>query len=352
MYITKNILYLGWLGKGNVGDDVLFELFKQMVYETYPQTTNKTAINIDSYPMIPHYEMDISFYDLIVLGGGSLLHLPYWLRICQKGMKKNVPVVTWGTGIDGMYRTEEDLGVIAKYLTPFKGIYNHFDYLSVRGPYTKQILEQAGTTQSIYTIGDPGLFYSPKNNHPAMPAKEHQRHILVNWGTAYNHLPKVTEAKLANEMKLAITALIQQGYYISIYPIWTEDIPSVKLLAEQVNHSRCTALTRVYEAKTMMKMLEQSYVTINLKLHGNILSAAANRPFICLAYGGKCFDFSASADFLDYTIAAHTAEHQDIIPLVSNLKDNYMSAVNKIKDTKKHYHSNFKEAMDYITRIL
>lgn len=42
----KNILYLGWLGKGNVGDDVLFELFKVMFYK-YHQSERKTFAEND-----------------------------------------------------------------------------------------------------------------------------------------------------------------------------------------------------------------------------------------------------------------------------------------------------------------
>ena len=102
----KNILYLGWLGKGNVGDDILFELFKHMFYK-YHQSKDNYIVNIDAHPNVNNYKIEVAYYDLIVLGGGSILHLPFYLNICAEAIGKQIPVVTWGTGIDWFFRPED-----------------------------------------------------------------------------------------------------------------------------------------------------------------------------------------------------------------------------------------------------
>jgi len=92
----KNILYLGWLGRANVGDEVLFELFKTMIYKYFKPNNQNVMINIDMYPNHSNYKIDLSTYNLIVLGGGSLINLPFYLNICEEGLKKGIPVVSLG----------------------------------------------------------------------------------------------------------------------------------------------------------------------------------------------------------------------------------------------------------------
>lgn len=347
MNTTKNILYLGWLGKGNVGDDVLFELFKQLFYKHYP-TRKNTAVNIDSYPIVNHYEIDLSNYDLIVLGGGSLLHLPYWLHICSIGISKNIPVASWGTGIDGLFKSEGEAITLANPLRAYQSIYNQLDYISVRGPYTKTMLQHAGTKKDIYVIGDPALHYSTAGENVAA----NNQHIMVNWGTAYNHLSKECESDAEDELCLAIRTLIEKGYHISIYPIWIADIPAVRQLALKVNHPRCIALEKVYEAKILLKMLQQCYATINLKLHANVLSAAANRPSISLAYSGKCFDFAVGLGMLEYTIAVESVTCADIMKRFWALKHDYDANVLQLEEAKSKYSPKLITSIYNITSLL
>src|SRR5690554_5282181 len=104
---VNNILYLGWLGQGNVGDDVLFELFKQMFYQNIDRKDESIEYNIDGYIPISDYHWSLEAYDLVVLGGGSIFHLPFWLSLCKEAELLNIPVISWGTGIDGHYTGDE-----------------------------------------------------------------------------------------------------------------------------------------------------------------------------------------------------------------------------------------------------
>src|SRR5690606_20459936 len=97
----KKILYLGWLGYNNIGDDVLYELFEKMFHK---YKTISEEVQIEPLNSSINQEMDLSNYDLIVLGGGSLFNIPQLIDICSKAIKQNIPVVSWGTGIDGFYK--------------------------------------------------------------------------------------------------------------------------------------------------------------------------------------------------------------------------------------------------------
>ena len=354
MVQIKNILYLGWLGKGNVGDDVLFELFKFMFYKYHPSKSNDIAVNIDAFPIVQNYKVDLSAYDLIVLGGGSLIHLPYWLNICAEGMRSGIPVVSWGTGFDGAYKEKHyhSLKLTENHVDYFKSIYEKFDYLSVRGPFTTKMLTNLGVEKEIHEIGDPALVYVSEifDNHLEV-VKEH-KHILINWGTSHNNIFGRNELFIEEELVTVIRTLILQGYIISIYPIWTEDINAVKRLGQKVNDDRCNVQEVVYEAKILQKVIQNSYLSINLKLHANILAAAAGRPFISLAYRGKCFDFSTTVDCLDYTIATDAVTSDRILDLVQNIEHDYDDIVEKFNVAKAKYHPRLIESIQVISGIL
>lgn len=356
-YITnkvKNILYLGWLGKGNVGDDVLFELFKSMFYKYYKIPSNSTVVNIDSYPMVSNYKLDIRNYELIVLGGGSLLHLPYWLNICSEAIKQNIPVVSWGTGIDGFYKSVylNSLALSSEMAIKFKNIYEQFKYISVRGPFTQNALLNIGVKNEIDEIGDPALIYADEILGEQQSLVKNNKNILLNWGTSYNNIFGKNEDKVEHELVSVAKSLISKGYSITIYPIWTEDIEPVKRLGEKINDKKCEVISDVYDAKTLQKLISQSYMTINLKLHANILSASANVPFISLAYRGKCYDFAKTVDSLEYVISTDQVTSSKIIQMVSGVEDNYRNIIKRFNNAKEKYRPKLINSIKTISNIL
>lgn len=99
-------------------------------------------------------------------------------------------------------------------------------------------------------------------------------------------------------------------------------------------------------------MINDSYLSINMKLHANILSAAANRPFISLAYRGKCFDFAQTVHCSDYTIATDSVRAHNILALVEDIERNYKNVVNKIKRAKEKYYPRLMESIQTISMII
>lgn len=348
------MLYLGWLGKGNVGDDVLFELFKYMLYKYGQSHTKGDVVNIDAYPTVHDYQVNLSAYDLIVLGGGSLIHLEYWLNLCAEGMRSGIPVVSWGTGFDGPYKEKDyhSTALNEQDINFFSTIYEQFNYLSVRGPFTAKMLTNLAIAKEIHEIGDPAFLYVSEvfDNHLEM-VKQH-KHILINWGTSHNNIFGGNELAVEQELVTVIRKLISKGYTITIYPIWTEDVHAVKRLGKKVNDERCHVQEIVYEAKILQKVIHNSYLSINIKLHANILSAASNRPFISLAYRGKCFDFSKAVNCLDYTIATDEVTAGKIIDLVNDIEQNYDNVAERFEFAKAKYHPRVVDSIRVISGFL
>lgn len=349
----KNVLYLGWLGEGNVGDDVLFELFKVMFYKYATINHQKTAVNIDAFQLNQQYEMNVAYYDLVVLGGGSLLHLPYWLKICKDAMKNGVPVTTWGTGIDGYYKNNpKHTASLEQTISKYKSIYEQFSFISVRGPITKNILRKIGLKSKIHEIGDPALLYAVETFGEIPINRSDSKQILINWGTAYNRIFGFNESYIEQQLTIVIRDLLKKGYSIKLYPIWINDISAVNQLKEKINDNRCLAQLKVLDAKTTQKMILDSYLTINFKLHPNIFSASANKPFISFAYRGKCFDFSETVNCTNYTIATDDVSSNKIIHLIDDINENYDDVVKKYLVAKKIYYPRLIHSIQSISSLL
>lgn len=349
----KNILYLGWLGKANVGDDVLFELFKTMFYR-YHKSKDESIVNIDAHPSINNYKIEYSNYDLIVLGGGSLINHPIYLNACLEGINNGIPVVSWGTGLDGAFRREHlnTINLNPENAGQFKAIYEKFEYISVRGPFTRNMLNNIGVKKTIHEVGDPALAYAKEIFGDQLTKGESNKNILVNWGTSYNNIFGNNEMKVEQELVHTIHKLISLGYKITVYPIWTEDIEPVKRLVRKVNNKNCQAITEVYEAKILQVMISQFYMSINLKLHANILSASVDLPFISLAYRGKCFDFAESVNCVKYAIATDEVTSEGILELVNDIEYNYNYIVQAITKAKNRYYPELIKSIYKISEIL
>lgn len=352
----KSILYLGWLGQGNVGDDVLFEFFQRMFYQSIDRSNNKFEYIIDQYIPYPGYKYSLESYDLVVLGGGSLISLPYWLDLCKDAQSLGVPVVSWGTGIDGFYTVDsldnkkeiynlmtED--IIDKILEVVGGL----KYISVRGMLTKKILEYAGVdSKKINCVGDPALLYN--NGYGKSSSKS--KNVLINWGTSNNNIFGRDETKVEEQLETAIQILLNKGYSVTIYPIWVKDIPYVQRLGQKFTESNLSVIDQVIDAKGLIRLISENSFTINLKLHANILSAAMDIPFISLAYRGKCFDFADSVNCNDLAVSTDQLHAGKILELVDFIEQNYEEVAERLRESKKHYEVELIKVFDIINGLL
>lgn len=345
----KSILYLGWLGQGNIGDDVLFEIFNHL-FNKYNRLTDNVKIHPFS---LNSKNLNLTSYDLIVLGGGSLLHLPYWLNICKEAIKLNIPVVSWGTGIDGFYKNEhiDNIALSPQTIEQYRNVIEQFKYLSVRGPFTKNALINSGIKNEIYEIGDPALLYETEMINK-IPEIKNRKNILINWGTSHNNVFGKNEKYIEELLVKVVKTLIRNGYTITVYPIWNEDIEPVKQLVNKINNKNCIGISEVYNALRLQNMINESYLTINLKLHANILSASGNVPFISLAYRGKCIDFAKSVDCLEYAVPTDELSHEKILNLITDIEENYQNIIIRLKKSKEKYHVKLLESFNIISKIL
>lgn len=298
----KKVLYLGWIGFKNLGDELLWELFKQHFDGRYHAESVEL---IPSKPGVPVNDMNL--YDTVILGGGSLL-VPGYVDLAHNALLAGKKVAIWGTGFDCL---EQPAALNAKWLDEktankiaelVKGAF----YFGVRGPLTYRVLEAAGIPlEGAIVSGDPGILLPV----PSVPESETKRKIAINWGTTYNKLFGRDEIRVEDELAAAAREWSRQGYSLYLYPVWGPDRASLERLAGKIGTDADIEVEqKLLGTAPLTEKLAGCHFSVNFKLHANLLSYAADLPFITLGYRFKCFDFVQSVDLLDFIIPTDTPD--------------------------------------------
>ncbi|WP_440896767.1 polysaccharide pyruvyl transferase family protein [Amphibacillus sp. Q70] len=342
----KKVLYIGWIGYKNLGDELMFDLFKEQF------STLGDDYTLDSANIEPKYLKNVALqeYDLIVLGGGSILggkgHFihPYIISYLYECISLNKKVMIWGSGIDWVPKPliehlENNILIPFSVSDDLKQkiavVFEKSVWSGVRGPLTLKILEQYGV-QNCHISGDPGFLLNldqRANKHPmkmALDSAEPNKKVVgVNWGTSFNNIYGGDEQKVEEQLADALNQLIEKGYHIYLYTVWGTDLPAIERLHSKLVDSTKVTLDRtLYDHNELLALMQDFMFTINFKLHANYLSLAANVPFIALGYRSKMFDFVKSVNLEDFIIST---DESNISEQILSMESEILSRQSEIK---------------------
>ena len=339
----KKILYLGWLGNGNVGHELLFEIFKKMI--TKEGKNHKLPIIIDKYLQVENYEIDLTQYDLVVLGGGSIFS-SYLEEVCLKANSYNVPVIIWGSGLDNREEKQVD-DIIKTYNNNEKYLCNARTRIianlaalaGVRGNIEKHMLDD----ERVDVLGDPSIIFGLlSENYPRIKEVEDfidndENLILINWGTSYNNIIGNDEENLRKSLEEAAKELLKRGYKIIVYPTWNLDIDLCRAFVNNLNSSNVYLIERVYDGYGLAGIIQKCKFTINFKMSGTLLSMAMKKPFISLAYGLKSYSFAESIDSEDLILFTNEVSEDKLLKKIEYVEENYNRLQRRFEDFIKIY---------------
>ncbi|HEO8420466.1 TPA: polysaccharide pyruvyl transferase family protein [Yersinia enterocolitica] len=319
------VLYLGYLGVNNIGDEVCYEAFAQACKRwlkeedyslfTYPINSDKTLKEF--YALKP--------FDVVILGGGSLFQGNFFIDLALEAIELKLPLYCYGTGID--YMTEDTIesfkkGAFQLSSTTFnnkeinsekiKKVIEYSAFAGLRGPLTLKYIKSLNPSpaSNYQIIGDSGMLFTPlKDDYIKKTYLNNvsQKIIAVNWGTTQNILFGYDEYKLKNQMIQACKDLLKKGYQIVIFPMWDVDVAYCRDLYNSIKENgKVTFIPEVCTASQIYHFLSLCHFSLNLKLHANVLSASSGTPFVQLAYRSKGVDFAASIHQLPYTVLTNT----------------------------------------------
>lgn len=309
----RKVLYLGWIGFNNLGDEWMWEMFKAMA-EAHLKKEEHQII-----PSFPHVEWKkVSLYDTVVLGGGSLI-IPGYVDLVHEALELGKTIVIWGSGHDRLHKwvpsedgrlSPEAAAEKAEYRRKLKQVMEQSAYCGVRGPWTIDYIDSLGALpKHIGISGDSAMLMNALKPvsapQPAGGSLGQSRTIGINWGTSYNRIYGGNEERVEDALAAAGRSLLALGYKLHLYSVWGADKEALARLYRKLGQDeRVTFDPKVYAAEDYVQLLSGFEATINFKLHANLLSAAANVPFVCIGYRFKSFDLMHGLDLADWIAAA------------------------------------------------
>lgn len=312
----QTVLYIGWVGYNNLGDELMWELFR------YRFEANEQWRDFDLVPSGPGVPTDdMSAYDSVVLGGGSLL-IPGYIDLAHDALRAGKPVCIWGSGhdrlgADPLLEPRPDW-LDASTATKLAETVDGARYCGVRGPLTRRLLEVSGVPMSrVIVSGDPGLLLPGRRQHPIGTngdAQPEPPQIGINWGTTYRKLLGGDEMHAEDGLAAAAREWLRLGYRLYLYPVWGQDREPLRRLAGKIGDDpRVVVEPDVLDVGPLTDKLAACRFTVNFKLHANLLSYAADVPFVCIGYRFKCFDFVRSVDLSDFIVPTDAPRFPELL---------------------------------------
>jgi polysaccharide pyruvyl transferase WcaK-like protein len=342
--LTK-LLYLGEIGYQNAGDEVMWDLFKQKANRF---TTNYMDVLVACRQEYAH----ISGYDIIVLGGGSLI-APSYISLLNKAMDLKKSIYIWGSGVDKIAGRVGLDNLLSRKAVPvnlvdrntvnqLNKIIQYSRYAAVRGPLSHSFLKSIGVnTSKVRISGDPAFLLHKNDTAKGLFTnffEPGEAVVGINWGTAQHSIYGVKEVDVEDQLAAAAKSLIHKGYSILLYHVWPDDIPASKRLLSKIGRPDKVKLADTAYPYQIMSLIKKCRFTINLKLHAAIFSAVMGVPFISLGYRFKMFDFASSISMLPFVVPTDSLSlNIDILRLSRHIETNHTNLVKVMKREIKKY---------------
>ena len=349
----RNILYLGFIGFTNLGDEVGYQSFLQnLARKSRGHQYHVIPYDLRSKPSIAQIAKTQHIND-VVIGGGSLLQGSAFIQPAQEAISLKLPLWIYGTGIDYMAEAYVESimhGHFPEQATVFedkeinlpalKKIFEYSQFNGIRGPLTLHFLTRhCMAEKKIRIMGDPGLVYSPRSDKRILHLLKKQpnptgRIVAINWGGSYNSVFGGDERRVRLQVAQQAKRLINDGYRIVVFPMWDNDRAECRQLCHDIDMpDRCVLIPETPTIDSVCTLLKKSRFSINFKLHANVLSALMGTPFISLAYRSKCYDFALSLNLGEYCISTSETNISTKITHLANRIGSGRRAI--IKDMKR-----------------
>ncbi|WP_368654246.1 polysaccharide pyruvyl transferase family protein [Ornithinibacillus sp. 4-3] len=354
----KRVLYIGWIGYNNLGDELMYECFKEEFYKL----GNSYKLDLVNNEKRYLDNANLADYDLIVLGGGSILSgadypiQPYIIDTLYRALQLNKKIMIWGSGIDWVPKSYisdakiDFLKTTESFRKKLNTVFDQSVWSGVRGPLSQQVLQQVGVKNEVLISGDPAFLLSDPMNKNLFPPPflADDKVIGVNWGTSYHRIYGGNEFTLEDRFANALNQLVEKGYKIYFYIMWETDLePTKRLAAKLTDQSAYKLDEKLYSADRLMALMKHFVFTINFKLHASYLSLAAQVPFIALAYRFKAFDFALSILLEELAIATDEVNLADqIISLEEKILKESSDIIEIMEKHKQYYRSKLKEPFE------
>jgi polysaccharide pyruvyl transferase WcaK-like protein len=280
--VAPLVAYLGWHGRGNVGDDAIYDAVRL-------QLPDATFLDL---PRFPHEVIRARAtglnrslrHGVQVMGGGTLVGTRYFRRLVKRGLALtgNNGSYAIGVGVEDPDFVRRKYGSGTDELKRWAPLLSEFRTVSVRGPRSAELLSEVGL--NVEVSGDPALLLP----RPAVAPEDGL--IGVNLGFGDDDLWGQDPATVANEISVALRHLASQGHrFVGILMN-----PADRRWTESALDGIAADIVAPGDAQGAAHELARCSVAVVSRLHAGILAAISATPVVSLEYLPKCRDFARS----------------------------------------------------------
>ncbi|MBD2257690.1 polysaccharide pyruvyl transferase family protein [Pseudanabaena sp. FACHB-2040] len=318
--------YIGFLGHQNLGDEILFDAFKKL-FPALQLLAYDGAVDRVHNPPFSYYPAELAlyrrvvkpgpFYDLVFLGGGTLINRRHYLSRLGHAVQQYRCAV-FGTGVaDPMFwheqdRSEDFLQQIKQWIPVLKDV----AVVKVRGPHSAQILASYGLPRPEF-IGDPALSMCRPRITP------HRRTGTIGLNVGSHGTLWGDQERVYQIVTALVQQLIDRGWRVELLPFDPGDLKISRFIAQQFKPTLVSLWPHFYQAKLTLERIQSYDLVIGQRLHSIVLACGCGVPFVALKYAPKCDDFLSSVDCLEFAAKTDALDLDHLLSLVSQIDRNY-----------------------------
>lgn len=325
----NRLAYIGANDLTNLGDRGMLDVHRQLLPDhsvvRFPAGTRNRLLHM--YETIFRRPP----VQAVLLGGGTLVGRDAYLRRLR-GFEEafpGLPRFTLGVGVEdpsfGHGRTDWD------QMRRWAQLLERFEVVSVRGPRSKDILEEVGVESSV--IGDPALMLGP----PA-PAPAEEGLVGLNAGIVsdlWGDDPDLVLSALAEFGR----AMASRGRRVRVFTTWGADLHICRALVSQIGAA--AELVIPESPAALLDSVKTCEVVVGVKLHAVVFASAAYVPTVMIDYRPKCSDFHESIGMGNYTVRTDQVSAGWLCDAVDDLVLQRDQRVTEIKDRVGRLRSRF-----------
>lgn len=278
------LTYIGYLGHHNIGDEALFEAFRDRLF------TRALLLPYDDVsPLAGLVRFKVNRW--AVLGGGTLINVNPYLDALERCVAQGRPFAVFGTGVADLEYWSQHPQYQRGNVERWVKVLAKAAYIGVRGPRSLRWLQEQGI-QSAELIGDPALCVEAVAGGARDVSPRAQPVLGVNLGS-HDPVSGGAEPTLAATAALVRHA-IAKGFAVRFVPLHYIDEEAAHRLQQMLNPGEMSTLRFTGAVADTLAQIQECTVLVGQRLHATVLACALDVPTLSLSYQPKCLDFLES----------------------------------------------------------
>lgn len=346
-------LYKGLVQCGNIGDDILFYIYLEMVKLVLKTHFGINDVNITSKQNSDN-NYDVNDYDIYIIGGGSIIH-PMEISYTNFSDSDKLLFVN-GTGITHCNKINIDENNIYKILDNkdfsdflftdklmeinFSRIrkfqFKNNMYGGFRGLYEKQMYHFYAN-ENIDHINDIGLLSHILNNNDTCTIDTNRKIVLINPITI-SAIDALKEKELSydeyndniDQCLIALGVyLVKNGYFVHISDFFnSKNKYYYDSIIKELNldeHKYVDYFNDENNIDNILCIIKQSYIVVGTRFHASVIANSFKIPTLTIAYGIKNINYAVTNNMEKYCVPSYKKHltAQKLIETFKHIENNY-----------------------------